>query len=62
MDLGLRRWAKGIVKHGLKGSKHFLELDFVDDFSILDESMRKMNELLDVLQVQGATIGLKINV
>jgi len=31
------------------------------DFS-LDESLSKMNELLEVLRVQGARIGLKINV
>ena len=29
---------------------------------ILDESLSKMNELLEVLRVQGARLGLKINV
>ena len=40
--------------------KTFLELDYADDLSILDENVSKMNELLEVFQVQGATIGLKI--
>ena len=39
-----------------------LDLDYADDLSILDESVSKINELLEVLQVQGARIGLKINV
>ena len=34
----------------------------LDDLSILDESVSKMNEFFEVLQVQGARIGLKINV
>ena len=33
-----------------------------DDLSILDERLSKMNEFLEVLQFQGAKIGLKINV
>ena len=37
-------------------------LDYADDLSILDESVSKMNELLEVLRVLGARIGLKINV
>ena len=37
-------------------------LDYADDLSILDESVSKMNEFLEVLRVQGAKIGLKINV
>ena len=41
--------------HGIKwGGKTLLDLDYADDLSILDE-------LLDVLRVQGARIGLKIN-
>ena len=42
--------------------KPFLDLDYADDLSILDESVSKMNEFLEVLPVQGAKIGLKINV
>ena len=38
-----------------------LDLDYADD-NILDESVSKINELLEFLQVQGARIGLKINV
>ena len=37
-------------------------MDYADDLSILDDSMRKMNELFEVLRVQGAKIGLKINI
>ena len=33
-----------------------------DDLSILDESASKINEYLEVLRVQAASIGLKINV
>jgi len=40
--------------------KKILDLDYGDHLSILDESMSKMNELLEVLPVQGARIGLKI--
>ena len=48
-------------EHGIKwGGKIFLNLDYADDLSILDESVNKMNELLKVLRVQGAKIGLKI--
>ena len=31
------------------GRKNFLDLDYGDDFSILDESVSKMNDLLEVL-------------
>ena len=44
------------------GRKTLLDLDYADDLSILDESVSKMNEFLEVLRVQGARIGLKINV
>ena len=49
--------------HGIKrGGKTLLDLDYADDLSMLDESVRKMNEFLEVLRFQGARIGLKINV
>ena len=49
--------------HGIKwGGKTLLDLYYADDLSILDESVSKMNEVLEVLRVQGAKIGLKINV
>ena len=44
------------------GKKTLLDLDYADDLSILDESVRKMKDFLEVLRVQGARIGLKINV
>jgi hypothetical protein len=39
----------------------FLGLGYADDLSILDESLSKINELLEFLRVKGARIGLKIN-
>ena len=63
MDFVSRSTGKAIGDHGIKwGGKTLLDLDYADDLSILDESMIKMNEVLAVLQVQGAKIGLKINV
>ena len=35
---------------------------YVDDLSILDESLSKMDKLFEVMPVQGARIGLTINV
>ena len=40
------------------GEKIILDLNYTDDLSILDEGVSKMNELLEVLRVQGARIGL----
>jgi hypothetical protein len=63
MDFVLRITGKAMGDHGIKlGSKTLLDLDYSDDLGILDESVSKMNELLEVLQVQGARIGTKINV
>ena len=44
------------------GWKTLMDLNYADDLSILDEGVSKMNKLLDVLRVQGAKIGIKINV
>ena len=44
------------------GKKNFPGLDYADDLSILNEIVSKMNELLEILRVQSARIGLKINV
>ena len=44
------------------GGRTLLDLDYADDLSILDESLSKMNEFLEVFRVQGARISLKINV
>ena len=63
MDFVLRSAGKAMGDHGIKwGGKTLLDLDYADDLSILDESVSKMNELLEVLQFQGARIGLKIKV
>ena len=49
---------------GISGIRTLLDLDYADDLSILDESVSIMNELLEVLEVEGSRlkIGLKINV
>jgi hypothetical protein len=65
MDFVLRSTKKAMGDHGIKwGGKSLLDffLDYADDLSILDESVSKMNKVLEVLRVQGARIGLKINV
>jgi len=50
MGFFLRSPRKAIRDHGIKcGRKNLLDLDYDDDFSILDESVSKMNELLEVL-------------
>ena len=50
-------------EHGIKWEgKTFVDLDYANDLSILDESVTKMNELLKVLRVQDARIGLTIDV
>ena len=63
MDFILRSPGKAMGHYGIKwDGKALLDLDFTDDLSILGESASKMNELLEVLLVQGASLGLKINV
>ena len=58
----LRSTGKAVGEDAIKWrGKTFLDLDFTDDLSILGESVSKMNKLLEVLQVQGARIGLIIN-
>ena len=37
-----------------------MDLDYADDLSIPDKRMSKINEILEVLRVQGARIGLKL--
>ena len=51
-------------EHGIKWKKKktLLDLHYPDGLRILDEGASKVNELLQVLRVQGARIGLKINV
>ena len=63
MDFVLRSTERAMGDHRIKwGGKTLLDLDYADDLSILDESVNKMNELLEVLRDQGAIKGLKINV
>ena len=44
------------------GRKTFLDLDYADDLSIQNERVSKMNDVLEVLWVQGARVSLEINV
>ena len=61
MDFVLRRTGKAMGDHGVKwGGKIFTDLNYADDLSILDESLSKANELLEVLRVLGARIDLKL--
>ena len=63
MGFVLKSTGKATGDHGIKwGGKTLLDLDYTGYLSILDESVSKMNEFLGVLRVQGARIGLKINV
>ena len=63
MDFVLRSTGKQLETMKSNGEgRTLLDLDYADDLSILDESVSKMNEFLEVLRVQGAKIGLKINV
>jgi len=49
----LRSIVKAMGDHGIKwGRKTLLDLDYADDLSILDESVSKMNELLEVLRIE----------
>ena len=49
MGFFLRSTGKVIGDHGVKwGGKTLLDLDYGDDLCIQDESVNKMNELLEV--------------
>ena len=62
MDFVLKSTGKAMGNQGIKwGEKTLLNLDYADDLSILDESVSKMNEVLEVSRVQGTRIGLEIN-
>jgi hypothetical protein len=51
MDFVLRSKGKAMGDHRIKwGGKTFLDLDYADDLSILDESVSKMNELSEVYE------------
>ena len=63
LDFVLRSTGKRIEDHRIKrGGKTLLDFNYADDVSIVDESVSKTNEFLEVLQIQGARLGLKINV
>ena len=52
MDFVLRSMGKAMGYHGIKrGGKTFLDLDYAEILRILDESVSKMNQLLEVLRV-----------
>ena len=58
----LKSTVKAVGDCGIKwAGKILINLDFVDDFNILDESASKMNEILEALRVQSPRIGSKIN-
>ena len=62
-DFVSRSTGKATGYHIIKwGGKIVLDLDYADDLSIQDESVSKLNDILEVLRVQRARIGLKINV
>ena len=51
IDFVLRSPGKAIGDHRIKrGGKTLLDLDSVDDLSILDESVSKINEFLEVCE------------
>ena len=61
MDSVLSSSRKAMREHRIKWRrKTCLNLDYADGLCILNESARKMNELLEILPVQGARIGWKI--
>ena len=50
MNSVLRNTANETGEHRIKwGSKTLLDLDYADDLCILDESLSKMNELIEIL-------------
>ena len=52
MNFFLENTGKVMGDHGIKWKgKTPLNLDYINDLSILDESVNNMNELLEVLQV-----------
>jgi hypothetical protein len=60
---GHRSTRKSMGEHGTnRGGPMFLDLDYGDHLSMLDESENKKNGLLEVLRIQGVRISLKINI
>jgi len=63
MDFVLSSTGKAMGEHGIEtGGKTFLHFGYADNLSMLYDSTSKMKEVLEVLRVQGARIGLKINI
>jgi len=63
MDFVLRTTVKEVGKHEISwGSKTLVDIDYAHDLRILDENVSKMNEVLEVLRVEDARKGLKVNV
>jgi len=61
MEFVLSSTAKTVGEHGIKWrSKTLLDLHHVDDLSFLDENVCKINELSEVLQLQGARTDFNI--
>ena len=55
----LRNTGRAMGEHGIKyRGKNFLNWDYAEDLSILDKSLSRIDELLEVLRVQGARISL----
>ena len=62
MEFLLKRTEKEMGEREIKwGSKTLLGLDYADDLSITDENVSKINELFEVLRVQGERISWIIN-
>ena len=62
MNFVLRSTGKQLKTTQSNGEEKREDLDYADDWSILDKSVSKMNEFLEVLRIQGVKICLKINV
>jgi len=53
-DFVLRNTAKALGEYGTElESKTILDLNYFDDLIVLDENVRKVNNFLNVLRVQG---------
>ena len=61
MDFVLRSTPKIMGEHGFKlRSEIHLDIIYANDLSILDENVIRMNQLLEILEVQDARVDLKI--
>ena len=61
MDFVLSSTAKAMGEHRVNcGSETFLDLDYVDDLSILDDYVSKRNEFFEVLRPKNYRIILEV--